>query len=103
LPVVRPAEAGEPAVWGQQPTTLVEAVWHWSGNRTHLTVCDHADAAAGQDSEELTQGRWWHLAGRPVAGLEFDEPADESEAAPGWAGGLPHEPLRARLGKTDRR
>jgi hypothetical protein len=74
-----------------------------SEGRRNLTVCDHADAdTAGQDDEELTHGRWWFLAGQPVAGLEFDEPADESDAAPGWAGGLPHEPLRAQVGKTDR-
>jgi hypothetical protein len=91
-------------VWDQQPTTLVEAVWHWSGNRIHLTVRDHAHAdAAGEDGEEVTHGSWWLLAGRPVAGLEFDDAADDPDAAPEWVGGLPHEPLRAQLGKTDRR
>lgn len=99
LLVVRPATAGTPPDWDDHVDRLVQALRHWSGNDTHLTVLD-ADAAG---DEELAAGSWWLLAGQAAAGLELADLTTDEDGQPGWpAGGLPREPLGAELGKPER-
>jgi hypothetical protein len=102
LLIVRPA-AAEPADWDANLEALVEAVGHWSGNDTHLTVLDHP-ATPPAEPGELTAEPWWLLAGEPLPGLPFH--AGDGETAgggpPAPRGGLPAQPLGSAFGKPGR-